>query len=231
MVQKYLNPHGVINQLIKYGILLLALPVAGAQAQITDSIGRFMQNKPSPIGGLSGRYSLVAGKPNRIAGIYGGAAYGEKFKLWAGWYWMNEPLSELIADPKQPQLGFVSTKYESMRYLSVAAEYAFLHRNNWKLSVPVQLGIGGARTWYVSKIDKQEFNKSRKAVFPLEAGFNAQYLFFEWLGLKAGLGTRFALGNGTSAVYSGPYSTIGMLFYFGPLYRKLPQEWQVLPEF
>ena len=230
-MQKYSFPMGMVQRFFKYILVGSALIFSNrAEAQVKDSISQFLKIKPSPIGGLSGRYSIVSGKPNGISGVYVGAVFGEKLKTWAGFYWMNDPLTENLLDPAKPSLGFVSTKYEHMRYFSVAAEYAFLHMNKWKLSVPLQLGVGRAREWYVSKYDKSEFNKTNKPVFPIEAGFNAQYMFFDWLGVKAGLGTRFALGNGTSAVYSGPYSAFGVLIYFGPLYRKLPENWQVIPE-
>jgi hypothetical protein len=231
VMQKYSFPIGMVQTFFKYILLGCTLVFTTiVDAQVKDSIAQFLKYKPSPIGGLSGKYSIVQGKPNGISGVYGGAAFGEKFKTWAGFYWMNDPLSEEIYDPSQPNLGVLNTKYEHMRYFSVAAEYAFLHRDKWKLSVPIQLGVGRAREWYVSKFDKSIFNKTKKPVFPLEVGFNAQYMFFDWLGAKAGLGTRFALGKGTSAVYSGPYSTIGILFYFEPLYRKLPENWQIIPE-
>lgn len=230
MMQKYSFPIGMVQTFFKYLLAFqLLLFATMVNAQVKDSIMHFLKNKPSPIGGLSGKYSIVSGKPNGISGVYAGAVFGEKLKTWAGFYWMNDPLSEELLDPLKPQLGIVSTKYEHMRYFSIAADYAFLHRNKWKLSVPVQIGVGRAREWYVSKFDKSIFNDSRKPVFPLEVGFNGQYMFFDWLGVKAGLGTRFAIGNGTSAVYSGPYSALGILLYFEPLYRKLPENWQVIP--
>jgi len=231
VMQKYSFLMGMVQSFKKYILLSCVLIISTfVDAQVKDSIAQFLKNKPSPIGGLSGKYSIIEGKPNGISGVYIGAAFGEKFKTWAGYYWMNDPLTEQLVDPSKPNLGFVSTKYQHMRYFSFASEYAFLHMNRWKLSLPVQVGVGRAREWNISNFDKSIFNETKKPVFVLEVGFNAQYMFFDWLGAKAGLGTRFALGNGTSAVYSGPYSTLGILFYFEPLYRKLPESWQIVPE-
>lgn len=182
----------------------------------------------SPLGGLSGRYSLVEGKPNRISGVYGGAAYGERHKAWLGVYWMNTPVTELFDDPNRPHLGYITRMEGKMRYTSLAYEYAFLIKGNWKLSAPVQLGLGKVRESYISLADKKVFQVKKTTVLPLEFGVNAQYLFFDWLGVKAGLGTRIAIGNDLAGTYSGPFSTVGVLFYFGPLYRKLPESWQII---
>jgi hypothetical protein len=184
----------------------------------------------SPLGGLSGRYSLVEGKPNRISGLYGGAAYGEKHKVWLGIYWMNAPVTEFFDDPTRPQLGYITRMEGKMWYVSLAYEYAFLMKGNWKLSAPVQLGLGRVKENYISLADKKIYKVEKTPVIPLEFGVNAQYLFFEWLGVKAGLGTRIAIGNDLAGTYSGPFSAVGVLFYFGPLYRKLPENWQIIPK-
>lgn len=182
----------------------------------------------SPLGGLSGRYSLVEGKPNRISGLYGGAAYGEKHKAWMGIYWMNAPVTELIDDPSRPQLGYISRMEGKMRYFSLAYEYAFLIHGKWKLSAPVQLGIGRVKENYISLADKKIYRTDKIPVAPLEFGVNAQYMLFDWLGAKAGLGTRIAMGRDLAATYSGPFSSVGILIYFGPIYRKLPENWQII---
>ncbi len=185
-------------------------------------------NKLSPIGGFSGRYSLVQGRANRIMGVYGGAEYLEKYKGWLGYYWMGKPVVEQYSDPALPGLGYVSKLEGRMRYLGLGGEYTFKLSDKWRLSTPVQFGLGKVTEELTSLIDHKLISSEKTLVLPFEFGINGQYYIFPWLGAKAGFGTRIVAGKDMSATYSGPYTTAGILLFFGPLYRKLPPNLQII---
>lgn len=202
--------------------LILCLSSFALKSQETEN------DKFSPIGGLSGRYSLVQGRANRIIGVYGGAEYKEKYKGWLGYYWMGKPIVQQYTNPAKPGLGYTSKMEGRMRYIALGGEYTFKLTDKWRLSTPVQFGLGKVTEDLTSLIDHTLISSQKTVVLPFEFGLNGQYLIFPWLGAKAGFGTRIVAGKDMSATYSGPYTTAGILIFFGPLYRKLPEKLQII---
>jgi hypothetical protein len=216
----------------KYFFLALIVATSGFSfAQKKSEIFSALKEKPELIGGFSSKYSLVKGKPNKIAGLYIGGAFDDRLKLWAGIYWMRDPIEDWIRDERFLTANPPVYKYKiegRMTYLSLGLETRILHGEKWKVTVPVQLGIGGVKKKWYHTSSGALYQKEKTAVLPIEAGVYGEYLIIEWLGLGAGLGTRLALGKETIAPYSGPYANLGLVVLLGVLYKKLPKDWQVI---
>ncbi len=216
----------------KYCLLVLLWACSQAiYAQEKPKILKALNEKPQLIGGLSGKYSLVKGKPNKITGLYLGGEFDKRAKAWAGIYWMRDPIEDWIRDERFLAANTPVYKYKTegrMTYLSVGLETRILHGEKWKVSVPVQVGIGRVKEKWYYVPSGSLYKKEQIALLPIEAGVNAEYMIIEWLGLGAGLGTRLTIGKETIARYSGPYANLGIVVLLGVLYKKLPKEWQVI---
>jgi len=62
--------------------------------------------------------------------------------------------------------------------------------------------------------------KSNDIVVPMEGGLDVLYYFYDWIGIKAGMGVRMSFGKSFSTL-SGPYYNLGIALYAGELYRKI----------
>lgn len=183
--------------------------ITGVKGQgIRDSIRNALNTKPSIIVGFDGRNTIVSDYSNTIFGIMYGWDYG-KIAVYTGVYVMKPFRLYNIQGTDT-----LSVSYD-FSYISSTLEYDFFVNKRWRLSVPVQLGIGyGHRVNY-------HFNEpvrvSNPLLIPVEARFNAIYKATRYLGLGAGLGLRKSLIN--SSRFDGPVYSFGLVFRWGNIWK------------
>ncbi len=194
-----------------------------AEGQILDTIRTAYKGGSRVIGGLSGRSSILSGEPVRIYELFGGLDYSDVFRIYWGFSFMPEPISEVIVYDQFTAIADTVNTKSNISYLTFAGEYSFYRKDRWKLSVPVQLGFG------INQIRQYDMNGAPyrfndKMIVPLETGVNAVYYFNRWLGAKAGIGIRFVGGDEVLADLSGPYYNLGIAVFFGEIYRMVFKE-------
>ena len=183
-------------------------------AQMLDSIRSAVQVKPKFVFGLSSRFSSVDGSPSRTSKLFVGYDYDRVFRLELGINYMPNPgVTRTFPFP-----GDTLLETNQLTYLGLQAEYTFYRKGHWKFGFPVQVGIGS------NKATERYNNHLRFSrtfmVIPVEPGLNALYYFYDWIGLKAGMGVRMSFGKAFS-VLSGPYYNMGIAFFPGTLYQRI----------
>ncbi len=190
---------------------ILCLEAFVSHAQIADTIQEAIKSKPSLTLGINGRFSSVSGEPIRTRRVFVGVDFNKKFKVELGYNYMPKPALE-----NGVYIAVITNRSNQLRFFGVQAEYTFLTKGKWKLSYPIQLGIG-QNELYTYQIND---NFSRKnMVVPLEMGANAVYYVYDWIGLKGGLGLRFAFGQ-SFKTYTGPNYNFGVALFPGVLYER-----------
>ncbi|MFT5724064.1 MAG: hypothetical protein ACI9JN_001181 [Bacteroidia bacterium] len=183
-------------------------------AQIKDSVRTALGYKPHFVFGINSKISSVSGDPSRTMRLFAGLDYNKKLRFELALNYMpNVAVDNRINDKTDTTI-----TTNQMVYWGLQTEYTFYRKNRWKLSYPVQLGWGVNQ--YTQRINRDLKENTNKMVVPLEIGANAIYYFYDWVGIKAGMGVRMSFGTSFSTL-SGPYYNIGIAFYAGELYKTV----------
>lgn len=204
----------MLRRLLFTFALVISIVTSVVQAQVMDSVKKALTYKPRIVFGLNGRISTVSGDPHRTMRLFTGLDYNKKVRFELAYNFMPLPAVNHETINTVDSL----TQVNSLNYLGLQVEYTFFRKNHWKLSYPLQIGIG--RNRYTERINGDLRVASKLPVVPIELGVNAVYLFTDWVGLKAGMGVRMSFGKSFSTL-SGPYSNFGIALYAGELYRQI----------
>jgi hypothetical protein len=189
-----------------------AIP-GSASHQTLDSIRIALKSKPKFVLGFNNRLSYVGVEASRTSKLYVGLDYDRiiRFEL------AYNAMPKAAVETDYLVHGDTLVRTNQMSYLGLQAEYTFFRNRRWKLSLPVQVGIGGNQNTRRLNSDLQFSGKS--TVLPVEPGVNALYYFYDWLGAKAGVGYRLTFGQSLSSL-SGSYYNLGVAIFAGELYQK-----------
>ena len=143
------------------------------QAQIKDSVQQALQVKPKVVFGINSRFSQIAGNPSKTIKIFTGLDYDKKVRFELAYNYMPAASVDFIYPNKKDTI----RRTNKLGYLGFQTEYTFYRKKNWKLSVPIQIGIG-------NNLRTEQKNQgtrviTRHTVFPLEGGANALYYFYD----------------------------------------------------
>jgi hypothetical protein len=186
-------------------------------AQFKDSIKHALTYKPRLVFGLNSKVSTISGEPSRTLRLFGGLDYNKKMRFELGFNYM--PQAAVEVDYKGVSDTILTTN--QLAYWGVQAEYTFYRKNRWKLSYPVQLGWGLSK--YTERLNQDLKESTTISIVPLEVGANAVYYFYDWIGIKGGMGIRMSFGRSFTTL-SGPYYNLGIALYAGELYRILKEK-------
>ena len=190
--------------------------VVPSQGQVKDSIQRALTYKPNFVFGLNSRISTISGNPSKTMRLFVGLDYNKKMRFEFAINAMPQAAVDVTHDNRD-----TIRRTNKLAYWGFQGEYTFLRKGHWKLSYPIQLGFGANTT--TMRLNYEETRKANHFVMPIEGGVDAIYYFYDWVGLKAGMGVRLSFGNAFSTL-SGPYYNLGIALYAGELYRKLKEK-------
>jgi len=176
-----------------------------------------LQEKPKVIAGINSKRSLANGQLIRLWGLYIGLDYTELVRLSLGVNFLGEPLTDQIVSRNNGQSD-TSTTSTNLGYWSLGSEFTVLRTEKWKLSVPMNLGLGSVE---INTLNRGIASTEYFPTFPVEVGGAAVYYLYDWLGLKGGLGVRLALGKQSFQTFSAPFYKLGFGIYPTVLYRQL----------
>lgn len=201
---------------------LLLLPM-GLRAQLLDSIGLFLQERPRLTVGLDSRGSFISNQNVRMLGVKVGLEHGGRVRYGIGYSWLGTPV-EGEAEVVEEGVSRTVTTRLRLGLVTPYFSYAFYKRGPWEVSIPVQVGIGGGSLVY----DDLQGNatKLKKAfVFTYEPAMTVQYRFLKYFAVGGGLGYRLAFTNASlDESLNAPVYIIGVRVFFGDLYRDVVRE-------
>lgn len=200
--------------LLSFFAMVTFFAAVPTQGQVKDSIQNALTYKPRFVFGLNSRISTVSGNPSKTMRLFAGLDYNKKVRFEFALNAMPQAAVDLSYNDIEDSI----RKTNRLTYWGLQGEYTFFRKGHWKLSYPLQLGWGVNNA--TMRINQEETTKTNKFVLPVEVGADAIYYFYDWVGLKAGMGIRMSFGNSFSTL-SGPYYNLGIALYAGELYRKI----------
>jgi hypothetical protein len=199
----------------------MTLAICSAQAQETSIFNKIhaaFQTKGRFIAGFNNNRSIANGEPVRFFGIMAGLDYQDWLKVYLGANFMNPVLTNR-------QISFNGNSFDtlndrlSLNYWSVTTEFTYYRTQNWKLSMPIAVGLG-ISDYTLTKLGVGVIRETHRPVYPIEVGTQAIYFINPWLGAKAGFGIRLAPGKESFNTFSAPFYKIGLAFYPIELYKQ-----------
>jgi len=188
-----------------------------AQTQLIDSVKHDLTYKPRWVFGINSKTTTVEGNPYKTIRLFTGLDYNRKLRFEAAFNYMPLPAVRITKKPNKDTV----VKTNNLKYFGLQTQYTFYRTKRWVLSYPIQIGVGQNK--YTERVNGDLSVVRKQAVFPVELGANAVYLFTDWFGVKAGMGVRLSLGKSFSTL-SGSYYNLGLALYAGELYRRIQEK-------
>lgn len=187
-----------------FALLFLAhCPAFGQMISLKDSLAKAFDSTPRFVAHLDGRFSLVSGRGARFQGLKLGFAFGEQLELGMGYNWLaSRKRLNPLEDPFTDEIRF--------RYVAPYIIFRFMFREHWRISTPVQIGIG--QSYLVRNYSEQgPERRGFGASIIYEPGMHVEYLFLKYFRIGAGVGYRLMLLNNKEIDYSFTAPTFSML--------------------
>ncbi len=211
-----------MNRFIRLFVLLACVSCCPllTRAQLYDSLRSSLQMKKTIHFKFDSRNSFISSRRAQIWGIKLGADFGKKLRLGFGYNFLNSDFNKELSYPSPTGIDIVSQKLK-IQYGCAYIEYVFYRQNHWEFSVPVQFSVGSI--WYNYSFKNIEGLRSRKHLLVLyEPTLSGQYKIFNWFGVGADLGFRYALVKNRfiEEKLTSPIYVFKVLLYWGKLYEK-----------
>ncbi|MBL7964231.1 MAG: hypothetical protein JNM31_10365 [Flavobacteriales bacterium] len=212
-------------QLVR-ALLLVAFILSGgmARAQLLDSIGGFLGERPRFLVTLDTRGSFISNQNVRLLGVKVGLEHSGRVRYGVGYSFLSTPVSggDRVVEWEGGSR-MVATRLR-FGYITPFFSYAFYQRGHWEVSIPVQVGLGWGALVYTSATGKNETYAST-FVFLYEPAMVVQYRFLRYLAVGGGWGFRLvATGADLDQSLNAPIYLFGLKVYFGDILRDLRRE-------
>jgi hypothetical protein len=206
-------------------VLLCLILTADTKAQPTlDTLNSLIGSKPSLFARFDTKNSFIGNSRAKIFGIKAGLNYGKRLYFGAGYnqmYGRNPAFDRQVyytaTNGKQDSV----TSHLSLFYISIHAEYVFHQAGHWKISMPLQFGIG--ETSYRYQLSGINRRKDENMNLLYEPGISIEYKIVRWVGLGADLGYRFMISDDPQLGrdFTAPTYAFKLLIYYAELYKSL----------
>lgn len=160
------------------------------------------------------RNSIIANKQVNIWGVNTGITVGRKRnQITVGYYWMNFNSYLRLLDLRKKAAKRVNLDYYTrtdLYFFSLMYWKNFINNKRWKISVPVEIGIGATKNQEVSLLDEVQIWKRKDYFMPVQAGLYIGWKATRWVGLGVSCGYRYALiQRHVEENYNGLYFSVG----------------------
>lgn len=190
-----------------------------SKAQLINGLKQQFKQKPKFSLRFDTRNSFIANKAAKIRGVKFGLDYGKDITVGMSFNWLDKKFSTT----KDVKLGNDTiTANLDFGYLGFYFEYTFYRTERWEVSIPVQLGFGSTYFAYKDGNDKQQ-RLSQKPIIVYEPSMTADYRFWRYLGIGAGVGYRLMLvnNNDIEGNFNSPIYVLKLKVYLGDIYRDV----------
>lgn len=169
--------------------LALSLAAGAQQISLVDSLRAAFKAEPKLTGKLDGRISLLSGSPARVQGVKLGLSFMKRVEVGLSYNWLASDNYSLKTSEDAQLI--------KLRYFAPYIQYRYTYRNRWRISIPVQIGIG--RSFLVQDPERPRQTKSARGwVMMYEPAMHVDYLFLKYFNVGVGVGLRLMLVNNTS---------------------------------
>jgi len=190
-----------------------------SNAQLVSKLKDQFKQKPKFSLRFDTRNSFIANKAAKIRGIKFGLDYGKDVTVGMSFNWLDKKFDTtkdvlIGSDTVVANLDF--------GYLGAYFEYTFYRTEHWEISIPVQIGIGSTYFGYRDGKNKQK-RLSQKPIIVYEPSMTADYRFWRYLGIGAGVGYRLMLvnNNDIEGNFNSPIYVLKLKVYLGDMYRDV----------
>ncbi len=186
-------------------------------AQRIDSIPDYLAERSALIVKLDMRGSFIGNESVRFAGLKLRLEHAGLVQYGIGYSFLLSPVE---GTAHVEGLGDVGTRLR-FGYVTPYFEFAFYHRKNWELRIPVQFGIGSGSVVYEDAEGRKQ-KMQRSGVFLYEPSMTVQYRFLNYFAIGGGWGYRLVLRSAPLADgLTAPIYTFGLRVFFGDLWRDI----------
>lgn len=198
--------------------LLLLLFYSKIFAQVADSVIVSHSDSLRPKLGIAinwdARSSFVADRQVNIWGVNTGIVVGRKRnQITVGYYWMNLNSSLRLLDLRKQTAKRVNLDYYTktdLFFFSLMYWKNFVNNKRWRISLPIEIGIGATKNQGISLLDEIQVWKRKDYFMPVQAGLYIGWKATRWVGLGIQGGYRYALvEQNIEKNYNGLYFSIG----------------------
>lgn len=162
------------------------------------------------------RGSFIRNRNVQIAGVKLGLEHAGRFQYGLGYNFLLSPVTrEVTVEGMGP-----ATLELRLAYLSPYVDYAFYQRGPWEVRLPVQLGVGGARTVFRDGEGRLR-PLQRTAILVYEPAMTVQYRFWRYLAVGGGWGFRLVwqTGDKLGESLNAPIYALGLRVFFGDIWK------------
>ncbi len=214
-----LYPHTIFQKIkIVTCCLFLLLFCPKVFAQVADTVivsyPDSLRPKVSYAINWDSRNSIVANKQINIWGVNTGISVGRKRnQITVGYYWMTFNSYLRLLDLRKKAAKRVNLDYYTqtdLYFFSLMYWKNFINNKRWRISMPVEIGIGATKNQGISLLDEIQIWKRKDYFIPIQVGLYVGWKATRWVGLGASGGYRYALvQRNMKDNYNGLYFSIG----------------------
>lgn len=177
---------------IVWAVTMFCLKVGCCYAQKPDSVGNWKLH-------IDLRSAIIKGKNIQMWGGTVGRTFGSLgHEVTMGYYWLGANGRERLAGvERRAAIENNATSYSSpdWYYGSVGYWHNIINSQRWKLSVPLEVGLGKYKDRYRSVVDGRHLTIDRKIIVPLQLGGCIEWKATRWAGIGLQVGYRYDLGH------------------------------------
>lgn len=170
---------------------MLCAKVGFTHAQKPDSAGTWKLH-------IDLRSAIIKGKNIQMWGGTVGRTFGSLgHEVTLGYYWLGANGRERLAGvEKRAAIKNGEAQYSSPDWYYGSAGYwhNFINSKRWKLSMPLEIGLGKFKDRYRSVEDNEHLTIERKTIVPAQAGGCIEWKATRWAGVGLQVGYRYDLG-------------------------------------
>jgi|AntRauTorcE11897_2_1112592.scaffolds.fasta_scaffold35447_2 hypothetical protein len=205
--------------------VLTGLAKLSAQpASLSDSLRAAFDKKPSFTTRLDTRNSFITGRSARVRGVKAGVNYENIIGYGLGFNWLATDFETIYEYDREGQS--IETAAElKYYYFSPYIDYTFYRKNNWFVTIPVQVGIGWSNLKYKNQQDETERTASG-FMLSYEPAMAVEYRLFKYLGLGVGVGYRLMIVNNepTNYQFTSPVYLLKVRILFSKIYKDVIED-------
>ncbi len=143
------------------------------------------------------RSSIIANKQVNVWGVNTGIIIGRKRnQITVGYYWMNFNSYLQLLDLRKKAAKRVNLDYYTktdLYFFSLMYWKNFVNNKRWRISLPIEIGIGATKNQEVSLLNEIQIWKRKDYFMPVQAGLYVGWKATRWVGLAVSGGYRYAL--------------------------------------
>lgn len=196
---------------------------SNSQAQSTQSLTDSLLLKPpdKPKTGLGfalnwdARNTFIKDKRVNIFGVNSGIVFGKKRnQITVGYYWLNFNSYLKLLNFRRNNSKLVNLDYYTktdLYFLSLMYWKNFIETRRWRVSMPVEVGIGATKNQGTDLLTDIQIWKRKDFFLPIQTGLYVKWKATRWVGISVQGGYRYALiAQNIQENYDGFYYSYGL---------------------